>query len=205
MFQTLSDGLGGERLSAQDHAQVASSLEVVERAQQGDAIAFAELFRIYNASICTYLARLVSNDELGRDLAQETFLRAWKSLPSLRTSAHFKAWLYRIATNVANSHLRHDRLIRWLPWTTNDANVHERDFSIEGPEENIGESECVERALRYLSPQCRACLLLQLVGGFSQHEVAALLGISEKSVGAYVSRGREQFRQVYRRMKGADV
>ena len=205
MFQTLSDGLSDESLPARAPALNASSLDAIERARQGDAIAFAVLFQEYNAPICTYLARLVGNIEMGHDLAQETFLRAWKGLPGLQSDLHFKAWLYRIATNVANSHLRHERLIRWLPWMANDSDTHERDFSIEGPEERIGEIECVEKTLRYLSPQCRACLLLQLVGGFSQHEVANLLGISEKSVGAYVSRGREQFRQVYRRLKGAEV
>ncbi|MEO8973988.1 MAG: sigma factor-like helix-turn-helix DNA-binding protein, partial [Ktedonobacteraceae bacterium] len=72
---------------------------------------------------------------------------------------------------------------------------------VAGPEERTGEMECVERALVQLAPQCRVCLLLQLVAGFSQREIAEALGISEKSVGAYVSRGREQFRRAYRQMK----
>jgi RNA polymerase sigma factor (sigma-70 family) len=59
--------------------------------------------------------------------------------------------------------------------------------------------------LAQLAPQSRTCLLLQLVAGFSQREIAESLGISEKSVSAYVSRGREQFRRAYSRMKGAEV
>ncbi len=178
----------------------ASLTEMVERARAGDAQGFSALFQRFNGPICTYLARLVGNDELGRDLAQETFLLAWKNLPHLQGELHFKAWLYRIATNVARSHLRHERLIRWLPWVERD-NLP----NLTGPEEHVGEIECVEQALAYLAPQCRVCLLLQLVGGFSQHEIAAMLGISEKSVGAYVFRGREQFRMAYRRLKGDSV
>ncbi|HET7641250.1 MAG TPA: RNA polymerase sigma factor, partial [Ktedonobacteraceae bacterium] len=164
-----------------------SLVAMVELARHGDARGFTALFQYFNGPICTYLVRLVGNDELGRDLAQETFLRAWQSLPDLRGELHFKAWLYRIATNVARSHLRHERIIQWLPWT-------ESDQHFAGPEERAGEVECVQQALRRLTPQCRTCLLLQLVAGFSQREIAALLAISEKSVSAYVSRGREQFR-----------
>ena len=175
--------------------------QVVELARGGDTLAFRELFQKYNGQVCTYLARLVGNDEVGRDLAQETFMRAWKSLPEIRSDAHFKAWLFRIATNIAMSHLRHARLVRWLPWQEDMvSHVH---LSVDGPEEYAGEAECVQYALAQLAPQCRTCLLLQLVAGFSQREIAGSLGISEKSVSAYVSRGREQFRRAYTHVKGA--
>ncbi len=175
--------------------------EMVELARQGDARGFTALFQSYNAQICTYLARMVGNDDIGRDLAQETFLRAWKSLPSIEDELRFKPWLYRIATNVARSHLRHERLIRWLPWVEHEDGLHAEQLRVAGPEERTGEMECVEWVLAQLAPQCRVCLLLQLVAGFSQREIAEALGISEKSVGAYVSRGREQFRRSYRQIK----
>lgn len=178
-------------------------VQTVELARAGDGQAFRELFQKYNGQVCTYLARLVGNDEMGRDLAQETFVRAWKSLPAIRSDAHFKAWLFRIATNIAMSHLRHARLVRWLPWREEEIVTSHIDLSVEGPEAHAGEAECVQYALAQLAPQCRTCLLLQLVAGFSQREIADSLGISEKSVSAYVSRGREQFRRAYTRVKGA--
>ena len=177
--------------------------QIVGLARAGDGLAFRDLFQKYNGQVCTYLARLVGNDEAGRDLAQETFVRVWKSLPSIRSDAHFKAWLFRIATNIAMSHLRHARLVRWLPWREEEIITSHIDLSVAGPEERAGEAECVQYALAQLAPQCRTCLLLQLVAGFSQREIAESLGISEKSVSAYVSRGREQFRRAYTRMKGA--
>src|SRR5579859_5964549 len=108
----------GEPISDPARAAVIDTelAQVVELARGGDTLAFRELFQKYNGQVCTYLARLVGNDEVGRDLAQETFMRAWKSLPEIRSDAHFKAWLFRIATNIAMSHLRHARLVRWLPW-----------------------------------------------------------------------------------------
>jgi len=201
MFLSLDDD------SAQEarNSPLASLTELVERARVGDAQGFTALFQHFNPPLCTYLARLVGNDELGRDLAQETFLLAWKNLPRLQGELHFKAWLYRIATNVARSHLRHERLIRWLPWLEHEERHRDSLPSVAGPEEHVGEAECVAQILASLAPQCRVCLLLQLVGGFSQREIAALLGISEKSVGAYVCRGREQFRREYRRLKGESL
>jgi RNA polymerase sigma-70 factor, ECF subfamily len=173
--------------------------QVVERARRGDRAAFALLFEQYNARICTYLARLVGNDELGRDLAQDTFLAAWRALPNMRDELRFAPWLYRIATNMARSYLRRRRLVHWLPWSeSEEQGVLAEASTTAGPEEYAAEAEGVALALKRLAPQCRTCLLLQIEGGFSQREIAALLGISEKSVSAYVSRGREQFRQAYR-------
>jgi RNA polymerase sigma-70 factor (ECF subfamily) len=171
----------------------------VELARGGDGPAFAWLFHRYNAPICAYLARLVGDDELGRDLAQETFIHAWKGLPALSGELQFRPWLYRIATNTARSHLRHTRLLHWLPWHEQRDNAL---LSSDGPEEQAGENEQIHQILARLAPQARVCLLLQLYAGFSQREIAAVLKISEKSVSAYVSRGREQFRQLYHQTKG---
>jgi RNA polymerase sigma-70 factor (ECF subfamily) len=171
---------------------------LVEQAQAGDSAAFTRLFEQFNAPMCRYLARLVGSDDVGRELAQETFLSVWRALPGLQEPACFVAWLYRIATNLARSHLRHARLIRWLPWTPHDEREHPSLYpSLAGPEEQVGEAERVALVLGQPSPKCRTCLLLQIEGGFSQREIADLLRISEKSVSAYLSRGRQQFRQGY--------
>lgn len=173
----------------------------VELALAGNGPAFAWLFQRYNAALCTYLARLVGNNDVGRDLAQETFVHAWKSLPCLSGELRFKPWLYRIATNMARSHLRRERLVRWLPLPMHGQSIHER-LSIDGPEEKVGESELVHQILAHLGMQARVCLLLQLHADFSQREIASVLKISEKSVSSYVSRGRERFRQLYHQARG---
>jgi DNA-directed RNA polymerase specialized sigma24 family protein len=72
-----------------------------------------------------------------------------------------------------------------------------------GPEPGarLAEAERIRLALATLAPQARICLLMQVEGGFSQREIAAALGITEKSVSAYVSRGREQFRRAHRALE----
>lgn len=167
------------------------------QARQGDCRAFAVIFERFNGPICTYLARMVGNDEVGRDLAQDTFLKAWKSLPSLEGEQFFKAWLYRIATNVAHMHLRRGRLLRWLPWAEEAEDIRGTMPSVEGPEMRAGESEMIKHILSTLSPRYRTCLLLKVVAGFSQQEIAGLLGISAQGVGSNIFRAREQFRRAY--------
>ena len=73
---------------------------------------------------------------------------------------------------------------------------------IQGPEEQVSETDLIQTVLARLSPQYRTCLLLQVIAGFSQRETAHLLGISEKSVGSNVCRGREQFRRIYASLEG---
>jgi RNA polymerase sigma-70 factor (ECF subfamily) len=173
------------------------SLEaLVQRAQQGEHAAFTVLFERYNAPISRYLARLVGDAELGRDLAQDTFLQAWRSLSRLRDGERFSSWLYQIATNLARSHARRARLIHWLPWS-GPLESAAGSSRMERPEDHVGETEQVLLALAQLPPKRRACVLLALEGGFTHREIARLLGISEKSVDSYVSRGCQQFRLAY--------
>jgi RNA polymerase sigma-70 factor (ECF subfamily) len=177
-----------------------SSLEaLVELAQQGEHAAFAALFERYNAPICRYLARLVGNVERGHDLAQDTFLHAWRSLPRLQERERFGPWLYAIATNLARSHVRRSRLIEWLPWS-DPLESTAGPARLERFEDHVGEAEQVMLALATLSPKRRACVLLAFEGGFTHREIARLVGITQTSVATYLSRGCQQFRQEYERL-----
>jgi RNA polymerase sigma-70 factor, ECF subfamily len=172
---------------------------IVERAQAGDKLAFATLFENYNTCICTYLAHIVGNEEEGRDLAQETFLKAWQSIESLHNESRFDTWLYRIATNTAIDYLRR-RKFRWLRWESIENEDVPASMRIAGPEEQVAEKEHIKQALAKVSLKYRTCLLLQLVADLSQRQIAASLKISEKSVSVYVSRGSEQFRAAYQQL-----
>jgi len=174
---------------------------LAEQARAGDRAAFTALFHQYNAPICRYLAHVVGNDEVGRDLAQETFFLAWRSLGDLRDASRFGPWLYRIATNLARSHLRQARLTRWLPWAEPGEAQAARYPTSPSPESQVGEAQQVALTLAQLTPKYRICLLLQLEAGFSQREIAHLLHLAEKSVSVYVSRGREEFRRAYQRLE----
>ena len=171
--------------------------ELAAQAREGNRFAFEKLFERYNSQICIYLVRIVGNDGVGCDLAQETFLKAWEALPSLRDTSRFASWLYRIATNVAYDHQRHSRLLPWEKYRTQE-NIEE--ISIEGPEEQVEEMELLKLALAQVSLTYRACLILYIVEELPQRQIAERLGIKETCVSKYVSRGLEELRQIYCRL-----
>jgi len=170
---------------------------IVKKAQNGDDLSFDALYRSYYTQIYAYLVRLVGNHEDASDLAQETFTRAWRSLPGVHDGQRFRSWLYRIATNAALDHLRRQKRSRRFWEHQGQEAIDEHIVRLEG---RVEEQELVQLALQHVTPKLRACLVLQLEG-FSQQEIAQLMGLSRKSVGTYVSIAREQFRQAYSRLE----
>lgn len=172
--------------------------DLVLRAQHGDQLAFEKLYERYNDRISRYVIRMIGDDGVGCELTQETFLKAWKNLLSLRDPARFANWLYRIATNMAYNYQNHARLIRTIPWEEySEGSAH---LSTSGPERLIEETELMKLVLARISPTYRPCFILYVIEKLPQRQIADLLGIKPTSVGKYISRGREEFRQIYYRL-----
>jgi RNA polymerase sigma-70 factor (ECF subfamily) len=173
--------------------------QAVRKAQDGDHAAFVSLYQHYKTGVWQRLTYFVSDREAVQDLFQETFLRAWQKLPELKSGVPFESWLRRIAANLAIDYLRHEKQVLFVSLT--EDNGESATLSIlrntVGLEAEFDLREGIRLALQAMSPQNRVCVLLQDQQGFSQREIAQLLQISEKSVSAYVSRGREQLRQAY--------
>jgi RNA polymerase sigma-70 factor (ECF subfamily) len=150
------------------------------------------LFERYNAEIFAYLCHMLRDREAAEDLAQETFLQATRTGDNLRQVNNQRAWLYRIATNLALNALKRRRRFAWLPW------VETRDSESDTAEQ-VGKQAALEQALAALSPEHRAPLLLYAHYGFSVAEVAEALSISESAVKMRLCRAREMFRQAYER------
>jgi len=176
----------------------AEESQLAVRAQGRDQIAFEALYERYNDQICRYLIRMIGNDGVGCELTQETFLRAWEALPGLRDPARFAGWLYRIATNCAYTYQHRARHLHLVPWSAAEGGQEEP--SIAGPEEQVEETELLELALAHVSPTYRPCLILYVVEELPQRKIAELLKIKESCVSKYVSRGKEELRQIYHRL-----
>jgi RNA polymerase sigma-70 factor (ECF subfamily) len=177
---------------------------LVIRAQHGDQMAFEALYERYNRPICRYLSRMVGNDGVGCELTQETFLKAWRALTSLRAPERFASWLYRIATNCAFTYQQRARQLPVVSWDF--PGQHGEEFSTPGPEEQVEETELLKIALARVSATYRPCLILYVIEELPQQQIAYLLKMKEASVSKYVSRGKEELRQIYHRlMKEASV
>lgn len=171
---------------------VADDGDLVARARSGDPVAFERLFEQYHAPILNYLHRMVGDRALAEDLAQDAFVKAYRALPSTRPDLAFKAWLYRIATNTAISHLRRRKLVKWVPFLAGQD--HSTGESIE---RSVGRKQDVERALAQLPQHYASVLLLRHYQGLSLAETAQALDITENAAKLRLFRARKAFATAY--------
>jgi len=170
----------------------AEDADLVGRARAGDQLAFARLFEQYHAPILNYLHRMVNDRALAEDLTQDTFVKAYNALPGTRPDLAFKAWLYRIATNTAISHLRRRKIVQWVPFLAD----HDRPGD-ESIERTVTRQTDIERALAKLPKHYSAVLLLRHYQGLSLAETASALDITENAAKLRLFRARKAFAQVY--------
>ncbi|MCK5862946.1 MAG: sigma-70 family RNA polymerase sigma factor [Candidatus Hydrogenedentes bacterium] len=155
------------------------------RAQGGDAEAFESLVRSYRNEVyalCYYFTR---NREDAWDLAQEVFIKAWRSLKRFRGDAAFKTWLMRIAANHCKDHLKKRRLV-----TTNyDDALQAVDAKSGGdPSKAAASSELgatIDAAVQQLPPKHQMAFVLREYKGLSYQEMAEVM---QCSVGTVMSR-----------------
>jgi len=144
---------------------------------QDDRHAFSELVRRYQSGVRATLRRLTAgNHALADDLAQETFLAAYRNLRSFRQEARFSTWLYRIAMNLCLTHRK--TAAREAPGEPDDRLRDERDDSLTVLVATE-RAQAVEAAIAALPPQQQATLTLRVQHGLSHREIAEVLGCAE--------------------------
>ncbi len=169
---------------------------LVRAAMDGDTAAFTALVERYQQRIGGYLYRLVGNRETAEDLTQEAFMCAYRALATARTVGVFRAWLFRIATNLARDHLRRQRRIRWLPFD------HDRMELAIHPFSSVEEADAVHRVLARLSAKDRAVLFLCAGEDLSYGEAGVALGVTANTARMRYMRAKERFQARYREMTG---
>ena len=150
------------------------------------------LFTRHHAEIYAYLARMVREPEMAADLAQDTFVKAYRAYDTLEDPARARAWLYQIAHRVALDEFRRRRIVRFIPWTgeSRGAAPSAEHIALEG--RFSGE---MERALRRMPERQRSALLLAELHDLTGLELAAALGVSHVAARAILTRARESLRQ----------
>ena len=165
-----------------------------------DRHAFAELVKRHQSSVRACLRKLTAgNQALADDLAQDTFLLAWRNLKSFRQEARFSTWLYRIATNcwLAQARKRHEELLG-----ERDAEVGEDDADA-GAFGSVQSSDHaamatmkidLERALARLSEAERAAIVQCYHNDLSHEEAAYVLGWPVGTVKTHILRGKQKLK-----------
>jgi RNA polymerase sigma-70 factor (ECF subfamily) len=163
-------------------------LAVLER---DDRRAFAELVRRHQGTVRSVLRRLARGDAaLADDLAQETFVLAWRNLRTFRFEARFSTWLYRIAFNAWRSEARKKREVALE--IDDDGPLPASDAADEMPD--IAARVDLERALAALSDGERACISACYYADLSHEEAAAALGLPLGTVKTHIMRAKAKLR-----------
>jgi RNA polymerase sigma-70 factor (ECF subfamily) len=176
-------------------SQEPTDRELAAAARTGDETAFAGLVRRHQAGVRRCAARILSDSEEARDIAQLAFVRAWENLAKYDPSWSFSTWLYRIATNLAIDVLRS----RGSRERTHTAHLRlVGDTVAPSAPRQVAEQE-VQRIFtelaEHLSPSQRTAFVLREVEGLSTAEVSRVLGCSEATVRNHVFQARAVLRR----------
>lgn len=163
-----------------------------------DRHAFAELVRRHQSAVRACLRKLTAGDHaLADDLAQETFVLAWRNLKSFRHEAAFGTWLYRIATNcwLAHNRRRKEALLGdAAPGTSDEDYAAALGASVPDHAPQRALALDMERALGALSEGERAAIVQCYHHDLSHEEAAYVLGIPVGTVKTHILRGKQKLK-----------
>lgn len=179
--------------------------QLVAGSKRGDTGAFDQLVRMYKDRVHAFAARRLSDPVEAEDIAQETFVRAYRHLPSFRGAASFQSWLHSIAGNLTIDALRRrqrrgNHYSLDAPQET-EGGVLARELmapSYYDPHRDVETSELqreVHRAIRSLSPKLRTVVVLYELQGLNYKEIAETLGCPVGTVKSRMFNARIQLKQ----------
>ena len=194
-YLTISQGM--------NHEATVREAELVITAKAGSHAAFEELRKMYSDRLYQRVFSITHNCEDAEDVLQDTFLRAYRALPSFEGRSKFSSWLTRIAINSALAVLRRHRSrpeisFEQQPSLENDAVFLDVPNDGLNPEEMFDRrqrSRAIQHAIQRLSPNLRLPLHILISQEQSIKEIAQNLGISSASVKSRLHRARKRLSQ----------
>ncbi|MDP9160436.1 MAG: sigma-70 family RNA polymerase sigma factor [Acidobacteriota bacterium] len=201
--------LGGVASRARDASEVCSAgdltndAEVMLRVKAGDDSAFEYLVQKYRRPMISFMYRMAHNSAAAEDLAQEVFLRVYRSRANYEASAKFSTWLYRIATNLAVNHARDTRHQR--PETTVSLDVPDAETgqTMDVPdtkstvEQNIVRRErlaAIRQKVQALPERQKLAVMMHKYEQMDYKQIGEVLKLSESATKSLLFRAYETLR-----------
>lgn len=166
---------------------------LVAQALAGSEAAFEQIVRRHERAVMTLLARLTGDAALAEDLAQETFVKAFRNLNTFDTARRLSSWLLRIAHNTGIDALRRQRL-PLVPLETAAADHQALDPAAPpapDPLERQALARALESAMGRLTPDQRAAVTLRYEEGLSFADIGQVMGMPEPTARSHVHRARK--------------
>lgn len=202
---TLPRGAQSEAVEPSDlQASVASDADLMLRVKSGDDSAFSYLVQKYRRQMVGYMYRMCHNPATAEELAQEVFLRVYRSRAGYEASAKFNTWLYRIATNLAANHARdtrHERPENTLRLDQPDeetGTTPDLADSALSAEEQILRRErmaAIRRRVQALPERQRMAVVLHKYQQMDYREISEVMKLSESATKSLLFRAYETLRE----------
>jgi RNA polymerase sigma-70 factor (ECF subfamily) len=173
------------------------------RVKAGDQSAFDYLVQKYRRPMLSFMYRMVHNTAVAEDLAQEVFLRVYRSRENYEASAKFTTWLYRIASNLAVNHARDTRHQRPENTVSLDEPDQETGLTMDVPDNSLTAEEAIVRRERLaairqrvqaLPERQRIAVIMHKYQQMDYHQIAEVLKLSESAIKSLLFRAYETLR-----------
>jgi RNA polymerase sigma-70 factor (ECF subfamily) len=176
-------------------------LSLVRRAKKGDYRAFDLLVLKYQSRVIATAFKYVKEKQLAEDIAQEAFIKSYKSIDSFREESSFYTWVYRIAVNTAKNYLvsakRRDEVV--ISNLSEDDSFYPEKSDVDSPQDLLKASELrdlIFETLSSLGEETRTALSLREFDGLSYEQIAEIVKCPVGTVRSRIFRGREMIEDV---------
>jgi len=165
--------------------------ELIARVVAGDRLAARELYDAEAPRVFRLAFRLTGDDDLAKELTQETFVRAFAQLDRFRGEAALSTWLHRVTVSVVSNAMRKVKRFREREADLDEASTIAAPSRVADPDLK----EKLQRAIDELAEIYRTTLIMHDVEGYTHEEIASVLGVAEGTCKSRLSVARAQLRE----------
>jgi len=185
--------------------------QLMVRVQRDDAFSFGELLNRNRQLVINFLSRMVVNRAIAEELAQDVFIRVYRSRRTYEPTAKFSTWLYRITTNVALNHFRDEKRTRTeISLDVQDAlqvrrQAQDGALLVEDRLVRAVVTRQIRHAIRALPPKQRAAVIMHKYDEMDYSQIALVLSCSPSAVKALMFRAYETLRTRLRYLQNGQL
>lgn len=192
------------RIEQQEPAGERSDDDLIRETRNGNLRSFDALVRRYQKRVYFLAIRMVKDHDSADDIAQETFIRAYRAIDSFRMGHNVYTWLYRICMNLSINHLKRGKHVMTESSFREEAHPLEKEAQGTDPLDHLAMKEMrgrIETAVDSLSPKYKAVLVLRIYEDMSYEEIAESLRISVGTVMSRLFRAREKMQEMLKEFR----
>jgi len=167
---------------------------LITAVQSGDKDSFASIYRLFFASLCDFTYYLTKDEEVAKELVQDTFLSIWEQRKDWSPQGTIRSYLFRAAKNRSLDYLKHQKIVRKWEKTTQEQAI---PYS-QNEDDHLSQAElitAIDNQIDRLPQKCKIIFIMSRQQGLTYREIAEIQGVSIKTVETQVGRALKKLRE----------